>query len=30
MTTHDREQATRVGDFQLVIKNGRIENQDLR
>ena len=25
MTTHDREQATRVGDFQLVMRNGRIE-----
>ena len=30
MTTHDRDQANRVGDVQLVMKNGRIENQDLK
>jgi ABC-type proline/glycine betaine transport system ATPase subunit len=29
MTTHDRDQANRVGDFQLAIKNGRIESQYL-
>ena len=29
MTTHDRDQANRVGDVQLVMKNGKIENQDL-
>jgi tungstate transport system ATP-binding protein len=28
MTTHDREQASRVGDFHLAIQNGRIESQD--
>lgn len=27
MTTHDRDQANRVGDVQLVMKNGKIENQ---
>ncbi len=26
MTTHDRDQANRLGDVQLVIKNGKIEN----
>jgi tungstate transport system ATP-binding protein len=30
MTTHDREQAGRVGDFHLVMKNGRIESQYLQ
>lgn len=29
MTTHDRDQANRVGNFQLAMKNGRIENLDL-
>jgi tungstate transport system ATP-binding protein len=29
MTTHDRDQANRVGDVQLVMKNGKIVNQDL-
>jgi tungstate transport system ATP-binding protein len=29
MTTHDRDQANRVGDVQLVIKNGKIEGQNL-
>jgi tungstate transport system ATP-binding protein len=27
MTTHDRDQANRVGDFQLVMKNGKIEKR---
>jgi len=30
MTTHDRDQANRVGDVQLVMKNGKIENQGLQ
>ena len=30
MTTHDRDQANRVGDFQLVMKNGKIVKQDLQ
>jgi tungstate transport system ATP-binding protein len=30
MTTHDRDQANRVGDVQLVMKNGRIESQGQR
>jgi tungstate transport system ATP-binding protein len=29
MTTHDRDQASRVGDYQLVMKNGKIVNQDI-
>jgi len=29
MTTHDRDQAKRVGDVQLVMRNGKIEGQDL-
>jgi tungstate transport system ATP-binding protein len=27
MTTHDRDQASRVGDVQLIVKNGKIEKQ---
>jgi tungstate transport system ATP-binding protein len=27
MTTHDRDQASRVGDFHLVMRNGKIEQQ---
>ena len=30
MTTHDREQANRVGDVQLVMTSGKIASQDLR
>jgi tungstate transport system ATP-binding protein len=29
MTTHDRDQAKRIGDVQLIMKNGKIESQDL-
>lgn len=30
MTTHDRDQANRVGDVQLVMKNGKLENRELQ